>query len=182
VAPRPNSKQNVNHARSQHNLGLEPAATAAAATAAPSGRRSDGQTAGLTSSPGIDHTLMVSLAEDSPFLSDKAPACTPVRDEGLGPLTALARAALENDPDKVRRFLDGIAPPCADLPRVMDSAIPTSRTLSRNPHRHRSGAAQYRFEADVSHYAAKIALRVAIAERKKDRARVEIAAPLPSKP
>ena len=32
---------------------------------------------------------------------------------------------------------------------------------------------QYRFEADVSHYAAKIALRVAIAERKKDRARVE---------
>jgi len=32
---------------------------------------------------------------------------------------------------------------------------------------------QYRFEADVSHYAAKIALRVAIAERRKDRARVE---------
>jgi len=107
---------------------------------------------------------VVSLAEDSPFLSDKAPACTPVRDEDHGPLTALARAALENDPDKVRRFLDGIAPPCGGPAAASwDSAIPTSRTLSRIPHRHRSGAAPVPLEADVSHYAAKIALRVAIA-------------------
>ncbi len=118
---------------------------------------------------------MVSLAEDSPFLSDKAPACTPVRDEDHGPLTALARAALENDPDKVRRFLDGIAPTVRRTCRgvmgfshpdledaIQESLIDIVRALP-----------QYRFEADVSHYAAKIALRVAIAERKRDRARVE---------
>ena len=136
---------------------------------------SQGSHVELTSSPGIDHTLIVSLAEDSPFLSDKAPACTPVRDEGLGPLTALARAALENDPDKVRRFLDGIAPTVRRTCRgvmgcthpdledaIQESLIDIVRALP-----------QYRFEADVSHYAAKIALRVAIAERKRDRARVE---------
>jgi RNA polymerase sigma-70 factor (ECF subfamily) len=118
---------------------------------------------------------MVSLAEDGPFLSDKAPACTPVHDEGYGPLTALARAALGNDPDKVRRFLDGIAPTVRRTCRgvmgcthpdledaIQESLIDIVRALP-----------QYRFEADISHYAAKIALRVAIAERRKDRARVE---------
>ena len=131
--------------------------------------------AGLTPSPGIDHTLIVSLAEDSPFLSDKAPACTPVHDEEYSPLTALARAALGNDPDKVRRFLDGIAPTVRRTCRgvmgcthpdledaIQESLIDIVRALP-----------QYRFEADISHYAAKIALRVAIAERRKDRARVE---------
>jgi RNA polymerase sigma-70 factor (ECF subfamily) len=118
---------------------------------------------------------MVSVAEDSPFLSEKPRACTPADNEALGPLTALARAALENDPDKVRRFLDGIAPTVRRTCRgvmgcthpdledaIQESLIDIVRALP-----------QYRFEADVSHYAAKIALRVAIAERRKDRARVE---------
>jgi RNA polymerase sigma-70 factor (ECF subfamily) len=118
---------------------------------------------------------MVSLAEDSPFLSENPRACTPVENEALGPLTALARAALGNDPDKVRRFLESIAPTvrrtcrgvmgCAhpDLEdAIQESLIDIVRALPK-----------YRFEADVSHYAAKIALRVAIAERKKVRARVE---------
>jgi len=118
---------------------------------------------------------LVSLAEDSPFLSDRARPSTSVDDEGRSPLTALARDALGNDPDKVRRFLDGIAPTVRRTCRgvmgcthpdledaIQESLIDIVRALP-----------QYRFEADVSHYAAKIALRVAISERKKDRARWE---------
>ena len=131
--------------------------------------------AGLTSGPEIAHTLLVSLAEDNLFLSGRLRDRTPVAEEGHGPLTALAREALGNDPDKVRRFLDGIAPTVRRTCRgvmgythpdledaIQESLIDIVRALP-----------QYRFEADVSYYAAKIALRVAIAERSKDRARVE---------
>ncbi len=117
---------------------------------------------------------MVSLAEDSLSLLDRLRNRTPVDGED-GPLTALAREALGNDPEKVRKFLDAIAPTVRRTCRsvmgythpdledaIQESLIDIVRALP-----------QYRFEADVSHYAAKIALRVAIAERSKDRARVE---------
>jgi RNA polymerase sigma factor (sigma-70 family) len=129
----------------------------------------------LTSGPEIDHTLLVSLAEDSLSLSDRLDNRTPVAEQGHGPLTALAREALGNEPEKVRRFLDAIAPTVRRTCRsvmgyahpdledaIQESLIDLVRALP-----------QYRFEADVSHYAAKIALRVAIAERSKNRARVE---------
>jgi len=127
----------------------------------------------LTSGPGIHHTLVVSLPHDSLSLSDGVPSRAPVG--GEGDLTALAREALGKDPEKVRRFLDGITPTVRRTCRgvmgyahpdledaIQESLIDIVRALP-----------QYRFEADVSHYAAKIALRVAIAERRRDRARVE---------
>jgi len=129
--------------------------------------------AGLTSGPEIDHTLLVSLAEDGRFLSDGARAQTPV--DGDGPLTALARAALGNQPEHVRRFLEAIAPTvrrtCRGVmgpthPDLEDAIQESLMDLVR-------ALPQYRFEADVSRYAAKIALRVAIAERRKDRSRLE---------
>ena len=136
---------------------------------------SQGSHVELTSGPEIDHTLLVSLAEDSLSVSNGLGNRTPVAGDGHGPLTALAREALGNDPEKVRRFLDGIAPTVRRTCRsvmgcthpdledaIQDSLIDLVRALP-----------QYRFEADVSHYAAKIALRVAIAERSKDRARTE---------
>lgn len=117
--------------------------------------------------------MLVSLPHDSLSLSDGVPARSPA--VGEGELTALAREALGKDPEKVRRFLDGITPTVRRTCRgvmgyahpdledaIQESLIDLVRALP-----------QYRFEADVSHYAAKIALRVAIAERRKDRARVE---------
>ena len=64
----------------------------------------------LTSSQKIDHTLLVSLAQDGLFFPDPDGARAPADVQGHGPLTALAKEALGNDPDKVRRFLDAIAP------------------------------------------------------------------------
>lgn len=130
-------------------------------------------TACLTSGLGIHHTLLVSLPHDRLSLSDGVRNRAPVG--GEGDLTTLAREALGKDPEKVRRFLDGVTPTVRRTCRgvmgfahpdledaIQESLIDIVRALP-----------QYRFEADVSHYAAKIALRVAIAERKKDRARVE---------
>jgi RNA polymerase sigma-70 factor (ECF subfamily) len=124
---------------------------------------------------GIHHTLLVSLPHDSLSLSDGVRNQPPVGGEGDGTLTALAREALGKDPEKVRRFLDGITPTVRRTCRgvmgyahpdledaIQESLIDLVRALP-----------QFRFEADVSHYAAKIALRVAIAERRRDRARVE---------
>jgi len=133
------------------------------------------ETAGLTSGLKIHHTLFVSLPDDSLSLSDRALNRTPVAGAGEGTLTALARAALGKDPEKVRRFLDAIAPAvrrtCRGVmgyshPDLEDAIQESLMDLVR-------ALPQYRFEADVSRYAAKIALRVAIAERRKDRARVE---------
>jgi RNA polymerase sigma-70 factor (ECF subfamily) len=131
--------------------------------------------AGLTIGTTIHQTRGVTLAEDGLFLSDKGRNRAPVEGGTLGPLTALAREALGQDPEKVRRFLDAIAPTVRRTCRgvlgyahpdledaVQESLIDLVRAL---PH--------YRFEADVSHYAARIALRVAIAERSKDRDRVQ---------
>ena len=72
-------------------------------------------------------------------------------------------------------FSPALPPPCGGPAAVSwDAPIPTSRTLSEESLIDIVRALpQYRFEADVSHDAAKIALRVAIAERKRDRARVE---------
>ena len=133
------------------------------------------RSAGLTSDPKIHHTLYVSLADDSLPLSDGVRNRAAVDGEGHGPLTELARAALGKDPEKVRKFLEAIAPTVRRTCRgvmgythpdledaVQESLMDVIRALP-----------QYRFEADVSRYAAKIALRVAISERKKDRARVE---------
>jgi RNA polymerase sigma-70 factor (ECF subfamily) len=127
----------------------------------------------LTSSPDIDHTSLVSLAEDGLFFPDPDRSRATVDVQGHGPLTALAKEALGRDPEKVRRFLEAIAPTVRRTCRgvlgcshpdledaVQESLIDLVRALP-----------QYRFEADVSRYAAKIALRVAIAERRKDRAR-----------
>jgi RNA polymerase sigma-70 factor (ECF subfamily) len=122
---------------------------------------------------GIHHTLLVSLPHDSLSFSDGVSRRTPMG--GEGDLTALAREALGKDPEKVRRFLAGITPTVRRTCRgvmgfahpdledaIQESLIDLVRALPK-----------FRFEADVSHYAAKIALRVAIAERRKDRARVE---------
>jgi RNA polymerase sigma-70 factor (ECF subfamily) len=122
---------------------------------------------------GIHHTLLVSLPHDRLSLSDGVRNHEPVGVEG--DLTTLAREALGKDPEKVRSFLEGITPTVRRTCRgvmgyahpdledaIQESLIDLVRALP-----------QYRFEADVSHYAAKIALRVAIAERKRDRARVE---------
>jgi len=129
----------------------------------------------LTWNPKIDHTSLVSLAEDSTLLPTLHRSRDGVEGDGHGPLTALAKEALGNDPDKVRKFLDAIAPTVRRTCRgvlghthpdledaVQESLVDLVRAL---PH--------YRFEADVSRYAAKIALRVAIAERKKGRARAQ---------
>jgi RNA polymerase sigma-70 factor (ECF subfamily) len=117
----------------------------------------------------------VSLPHDRLSFSDGVRNRAPVDAEGAGTLTALAREALGKDPEKVQRFLEGITPTVRRTCRgvmgythpdledaIQESLIALVRALP-----------QFRFEADVSHYAAKIALRVAIAERKKDRARVE---------
>jgi RNA polymerase sigma-70 factor (ECF subfamily) len=127
----------------------------------------------LTSSLEIDHTSLVSLAEDGLLLSDKDRARTSV--DADGPLTALARAALGNEPENVRRFLEGIAPTVRRTCRgVMGPAHPDLEDAIQESLMDLVRALpQYRFEADVSRYAAKIALRVAIAERRKDRARLE---------
>jgi RNA polymerase sigma-70 factor (ECF subfamily) len=129
----------------------------------------------LTWNPEIDQTSRVSLAEDSPIFADLDRARAPVDAVAHGPLTALAKEALGNEPEKVRKFLDGIAPTVRRTCRgvmghahpdledaIQESLVDLIRAL---PH--------YRFEADVSRYAAKIALRVAIAERKRGRARAE---------
>jgi len=127
----------------------------------------------LTCRPEIDHTSLVSLAEDSPSFPDLDRARAPIDGDGHGPLTALAREALGNDPEKVRKFLDAIAPTvrrtCRGVlgrshPDLEDAVQESLMDLVR-------ALPQYRFEADVSRYAAKIALRVAIAERRKGRAR-----------
>jgi RNA polymerase sigma-70 factor (ECF subfamily) len=129
----------------------------------------------LTPSPGIDHTLLVSLAEDGPFFPDPDGNRAPVEGQGHGFLTALAKEALGNDPDKVRRFLDAIAPTvrrtCRGVmgrshPDLEDAVQESLMDLLR-------ALPKYRFEADVSRYATKIALRVAIAERGKYRARAQ---------
>jgi RNA polymerase sigma-70 factor (ECF subfamily) len=131
--------------------------------------------AGLTIGAAIHQTRMVSLAEDGLFLADKGRNRASVDGGALGPLTALAREALGQEPEKVRRFLEAIAPTVRRTCRgvlgyahpdledaIQESLMDLVRAL---PH--------YRFEADVSHYAARIALRVAIAERSKDRDRVQ---------
>jgi RNA polymerase sigma-70 factor (ECF subfamily) len=118
---------------------------------------------------------VVSLAEDGLFLSDKGRNRAPVDGSGLTPLTALAKEALGQDPEKVRRFLEAVAPTvrrtCRGVlgyahPDLEDAIQESLMDLVR-------ALPQYRFEADVSHYAARIALRVAIAERGKDRDRVQ---------
>jgi RNA polymerase sigma-70 factor (ECF subfamily) len=131
--------------------------------------------AGLTSDPEIHHTLFVSLADDSLPVSDGVRNRTAVDGQGHGPLTDLARAALGNEPEKVRRFLEAIAPTVRRTCRgVMGYAHPDLEDAIQESLMDVIRALpQYRFEADVSRYAAKIALRVAIAERKRDRARVE---------
>ena len=129
----------------------------------------------LTSDPEIHHTLFVSLADDSLPLTDGVRNRTAVDGEGHGPLTELARAALGKEPEKVRRFLEAIAPTVRRTCRgVMGYAHPDLEDAIQESLMDLIRALpQYRFEADVSRYAAKIALRVAIAERRKDRARVE---------
>ena len=133
------------------------------------------RTSRLTSSQAIDHTLRVSLAQDGLFFPDPDGNRAPADVQGHGPLTALAKEALENDPDKVRRFLDAIAPTvrrtCRGVmgrshPDLEDAVQESLMDLVR-------ALPKYRFEADVSRYAAKIALRVAIAERGKYRARAQ---------
>jgi RNA polymerase sigma-70 factor (ECF subfamily) len=116
---------------------------------------------------------MVALAEEGPFLPDKGRNRASVDGGALGPLTALAREALGQEPEKVRRFLESIAPTVRRTCRgvlgyehpdiedaIQESLMDLVRALPR-----------YRFEADVSHYAARIALRVAIAVRSKNRDR-----------
>ncbi|MGC9983408.1 MAG: sigma-70 family RNA polymerase sigma factor [Polyangia bacterium] len=75
----------------------------------------------------------------------------------------------------MRRFLEAIAPTVRRTCRgVMGYAHPDLEDAIQESLMDVIRALpQYRFEADVSRYAAKIALRVAIAERKRDRARVE---------
>jgi RNA polymerase sigma-70 factor (ECF subfamily) len=139
-------------------------------------RRSwDPATARLTSSPEIDHTLFVSFADETLSLSDAVRNRTSADREGDGPLTALARRALGNDPEDVRRFLDAIAPTVRRTCRsVMGPANPDLEdTIQESLMDLVRALPQFRFEADVSRYAAKIALRVAIAERRRDRARLE---------
>jgi RNA polymerase sigma factor, sigma-70 family len=117
--------------------------------------------------------MIVSLAEDGLFLPDKNRNCAPVDGEELGPLTELAREALGQNPEKVRRFLDAIAPTVRRTCRgVLGYAHPDLEdTIQESLMDLVRALPQYRFEADVSHYAARIALRVAIAERSKDRDR-----------
>jgi RNA polymerase sigma-70 factor (ECF subfamily) len=119
--------------------------------------------------------LFVSLLDDSLSLSDRARARTPVDGNGEGTLTALAREALGKDPDKVRRFLDAIAPTVRRTCRgVMGYSHPDLEDAIQEALMNLVRALpQYRFEADVSRYAAKIALRVAIGERTKERVRLE---------
>ncbi len=133
------------------------------------------ETACLTFGPDIDQTLFVSLAEDGLSLSGSVRSPAPAGEKGEGPLTVLARAALSNEPEDVRRFLDAIAPTVRRTCRgVMGPSHPDLEdTIQESLMDLVRALPQFRFEADVSRYAAKIALRVAIAERKKDRARLE---------
>jgi RNA polymerase sigma-70 factor (ECF subfamily) len=119
--------------------------------------------------------MIVSRAEDGLVFSNKPSFTASVDGERLGPLTALAREALGQEPEKIRRFLEAIAPTvrrtCRGVlgyahPDLEDAIQESLMDLVR-------ALPKYRFEADVSHYAARIALRVAIAERSKDRDRVQ---------
>ena len=95
---------------------------------------------------------------------------SPVADQGLN---GSARQALRGDPAAVREFLHAIAPLVRSICRgvmgrqnpeledtIQDCLIDVVRALP-----------QFRFEADVSHYVAKITMRRAIGGRERARAR-----------
>ena len=100
---------------------------------------------------------------------------SPDRDEHAtsGGLNQCARDALKGDPQAVRRFLHAISPQVRSICRgvmgrenqeledaIQDCLIDVVRALP-----------QFRFEADISHYVTKIAMRRAIATRQRARAR-----------
>jgi RNA polymerase sigma-70 factor (ECF subfamily) len=95
-------------------------------------------------------------------------------------LDALAKAAMGNEPDAMRKFLTAIGPTILRACRgvmggdhpdlddvVQNSLFDTMRAL---PH--------YRFEGHVAHYATKISIRLAIAARRRGAARSARFAPL----
>jgi RNA polymerase sigma factor (sigma-70 family) len=88
-------------------------------------------------------------------------------------LKALAGEALRNDPADVRRFLSAIAPivrrVCGGVmghehpdleDTIQDCLVNTMRAMPR-----------YRFEGSVGHYVTKIAIRLAIAARRRGKVR-----------
>src|SRR5262245_55860882 len=99
------------------------------------------------------------------------PEARPV-DDGAA-LNALAKAAIGNDPDAVRKFLTAIGPTIQracrgvmggghpDLEDVVQTSLfDTMRALP-----------EYRFEGNVAHYATKISIRLAIAARRRGAVR-----------
>ncbi len=104
---------------------------------------------------------------------EAAPAEEDARTAAGDGLNQLARGALRGDPFALRQFLRAIAPLVRSVCRgimgrenseledaIQDCLIDVVRALP-----------QFRFEADVSHYATKITMRRAIASRQRARAR-----------
>jgi RNA polymerase sigma factor (sigma-70 family) len=103
---------------------------------------------------------------------EKPPDTKGLNDKGLN---EIARDALSGNPLALRRFLGGVAPIVRRIGRgvmgrdnpeledaIQEALIEVARALP-----------QFRFESDVSHYVAKIAMRRAIASRKRASLRLK---------
>src|SRR5262245_9613115 len=90
-------------------------------------------------------------------------------DDGHAALNALAKAAIGNDPDAVRKFLIAIGPTIQRACRgVMGGGHPDLEDVVQNSLFDTMRALPgYRFEGNVAHYATKIAIRLAIAARRR---------------